>query len=117
MKSPTKEELLLSADSKVIINIIANHLPKLDDEEQQELCLEEIYAHIETTAPYPPEFTMHSQDKRAQYEIDIDMTLITITLQDVGKLIFDAGENERYFYSVVGSESDKKCEKVFRTLS
>jgi len=116
MNSPTKKELLQTADTKAIANTLANYWPTLQDEEQQELCLEEIYELIETTAPYPPEFSMHSQDKRAQYDIDIDMTLITIIFKDIGELLFQNEEVNNDFWELVGNKESKQNQKIFKIL-
>jgi len=116
MKTPTKQELLQSANAKAIAKILANYWSTLQDEEQQELCLEEIYERIETTAPYPPEFTMHSKDKRAQYDIDIDMTLITITFKDIGEFLFQNEEINNDFWELVGNKESKQNQKIFKIL-
>ena len=116
MNSPTKKELLQTADIKAIANTLANYWPTLQDEEKQELCLEEIYELIETTAPYPPEFSMHSQDKRAQYDIDIDMTLITIIFKDIGELLFQNEEVNNDFWELVGNKESKQNQKIFKIL-
>ena len=116
MKTPTKEELLQTADTTAIAKTLANCWSTLHDEEQQELCLEQIYELIETTAPYPPEFSMHSQGKKAQYEIDVDMTIITITFKDIGKLLFQDKKINDYFWELVGSKEDKKHQKVYKKL-
>ena len=111
MNSPTKQELLQTADAKAIAKTLAHFWITLQDQEQQELCLEQIYELLETTAPYPPEFSMHSQSKKAQYEIDIDMALITITFKDIGELLFQDEEISDYFWSLVGRKEDKKMYK------
>ena len=116
MKTPTKKELLQAADAKAIAKTIATYWTTLHDEEQQELCLEQIYELLETNAPYPPEFTMHSKDKRAQYEIDIDMTLITITFKDIGELLFQDEEISNYFWKLVGDKESKQNQKIFKIL-
>ena len=116
MNAPTKKELLQTADPKAIIQTIANYWPRLKDEEQQELCLEQIYELIEKTAPYPPEFSMHSQDKKAQYEIDVDMVLITITFKDIGELLLQDETITAYFWELVGNREDKKHQKMYKKL-
>ena len=116
MNSPTKKELLQTADVKAIASTLAKYWPTLQDEEQQELCLEEIYELIEATAPYPPEFSMHSQDKRAQYDIDIDMTLITIIFKDIGELLFQDEEVNNDFWELVGNKESKQNQKIFKIL-
>jgi len=116
MNKPTKQELLQAADTKAIAKTLATFWPTLQDEEQQELCLEQVYEHLETTAPYPPEFSMLSQGKKAQYEIDIDMALITITFKDIGELLFQDEEISNYFWSLVGSEEDKNNKKLYKKL-
>jgi len=116
MNSPTKKELLQTADTKAIANTLANYWLTLQDVEQQELCLEQIYELIETTAPYPPEFSMHSQDKRAQYDIDIDMTLITVDFKDISEFIFQDEEINIYFWKLVGDKTSKQNQKIFKAL-
>jgi len=116
MNTPTKQELLQVADAKAIVKTLANCWPTLQDEEQQELCLEQIYELLETTAPYPPEFSMLSQGKKAQYEIDIDMALITITFKDIGALIFQDEEISDYFWGLVGNREEKKHQKMYKKL-
>jgi len=116
MKTPTKKELLQTADIKSIAKTLADFWPKLQDEDQQELCLEQIYELIETTVPYPPEFSMHSQGKQAQYEIDIDMTLITITFKDIGALIFQDEVLSDYFWELVGNREEYKHQKTYKIL-
>jgi len=116
MKTPTKQELLQSADAKAIAKTLANYWLTLEDEEQQELCLEQIYELIETTTPYPPEFSMHSQGKQAQYDIDIDMTLITITFKDIGALIFQDEVLSDYFWRLVGNREEHKHQKTYKIL-
>ena len=116
MNSPTKKELLQTVDVKAIVSTLANYWLILQDEEQQERCLEEIYELIETTVPYPPEFSMHSQDKKAQYEIDIDMTLITIDFKDIGDLLFQNEMISTYFWKLVGDKESKQNQKIFKIL-
>ena len=116
MKTPTKKELLQAADAKAIAKTIATYWSTLHDEEQQELCLEQVYELLETTAPYPPEFTMHSQDKKAQYEIDVDMVLITITFNDIGELLFQDETTTAYFWELVGNREDKRDQKIYKKL-
>ena len=116
MKTPTKEELLQIADTTAIAKTLANCWPTLHNEEQQEFCLEQIYELIENTIPYPPEFSMYSQGKKAQYEIDIDMTIITITFKDIGKLLFQDKKTSDYFWELVGSRKDKRNQQIYKKL-
>lgn len=101
---------------QAIIDEIAKAWPQLLNEEAQELCLESIYELLADSTPTPKNFSLMSNDEKAQYEIDIDMVLITIDFEDLGKLIFDDGENELYFWSLVGDRSDKKNKKIFTAL-
>ena len=116
MKTPTKEQLLLAADAKAIAHTLANCWSTLHDDEQRELCLEQIYEQIEATAPYPPEFSMHSKEKKAQYEMDIDMEIITITFKDISELIFQNDEISQYFWDLVGNRESKENQKIVKTL-
>ncbi len=116
MSELTKQSLLQHADKKAIIDVIVKAWPQLSDEEQQELCLESVYELLADTAPQPADFSLLSNDEKAQYEIDVDMVLITIDFKDIGTLIFDDGENELYFWSLVGSRSDKKNKKIYQAL-
>ena len=116
MSELTKQSLLQHAHMHSIIDIIAKAWPQLLDEDEQELCLESIYDLLAGTAPRPENFSLLTNDEKAQHEIDVDMLLITIDFKDLGKLIFDNGENELYFWSLVGDKSDKKNKKVYKTL-
>ena len=116
MSELTKQSLLQHADTHSITDVIAKAWPQLLDEDEQELSLESIYDILATTAPRPENFSLLSNDEKAQHEIDVDMLLITIDFEDIGKLIFDNGENELYFWSLVGDKSDKKNKKVYKTL-
>ena len=116
MSELTKQSLLQHADMHSIIDVIAKAWPQLADEDEQELCLETIYDLLADTAQKPENFSLLSSDDKAQYEIDVDMVLITIDFKDLAKLIFDDGENERYFWSLVGDRSDKKNKKVYKIL-
>jgi len=112
----TKKELLQHADTDDITHIIAKEWSGLDDEQRREYCLEEIYASLADTAPLPEGFHLSSNDEKAQYEIDIDMLLITIEWDDIGTLIFDGGENEAHFWPLVGDKNDKRNRKIYRSL-
>ena len=116
MSELTKQSLLEHADTHTIINAIAKAWPHLLDEDEQELCLENIYDLIADTAPKLANFSLLTNDEKAQHEIDVDMLLITIDFEDLEKLIFDDGENELYFWSLVGDRSDKKNKKIFTAL-
>ncbi len=116
MSTPTKQSLLDHADRHAIIDVLTKAWPQLIDEDEQEECLESIYELLADTAPQPENFSLLSNDEKAQYEIDVDMVLITIDFEDLGKLIFDDGENELYFWSLVGDRSDKKNKKAFTAL-
>jgi hypothetical protein len=112
----TKKELLQHADTEEIAQIIAKQWSRLNDEESREFCLEEIYASLAETAPLPEGFHLSSNDEKAQYEIDIDMLLITIEWDDIGSLVFNGGENEAEFWSLVGNKKDKSNRKIFTAL-
>ena len=116
MSTPTKQSLLEHADTHAIIDVLTKAWPQLIDNNVQELCLESIYEQLADSTPTPENFSLMSNDEKAQYEIDIDMVLITIDFKDLEKLIFDDGENELYFWSLVGDRSDKTNKKVFTAL-
>lgn len=116
MSELTKQSLLQHTDAHTIINAIAKAWPQLSDEDEQELCLENIYDLLANTAPTPENFSLLTNDEKAQHEIDVDMVLITIDFEDLEKLIFDDGENELYFWSLVGDRSDKRNKKIFTAL-
>jgi hypothetical protein len=112
----TKKELLQNANTEEIAQIIAKQWSKLNDEESREFCLEEIYASLAETAPRPEGFHLAGNDEKAQYEIDVDMLLITIEWDDIGNLIFDGGENEVHFWSLIGDKNDMRNRKICRSL-
>lgn len=112
----SKQSLLEHTDIHAIIDVITKMWLQLSDEDEQELCLETIYELLADTAPTPEDFSLLSNDDKAQYEIDIDMVLINVDFKDIGKCIFDDGENERYFWSKVGDRSDKKNKKIYAAL-
>ena len=116
MSELTKQTLLQHASTHAIIDLITQMWSQLADEDEQELCLESIYELLATSTPTPKYFSRLSSDDKAQYEIDIDMVLITIDFKDLGERIFDDGENELYFWSLVGSRSDKKNKKIVKSL-
>ena len=116
MSELTKQSLLQHADMHSIIDVITKAWPHLLDEDEQELCLETIYDLLADTAPKQENFMLSSSDEKAQHEIDVDMLLITIDFDDIGKLVFDGRENESYFLSVVGDKDDKKNRKIFTSL-
>ena len=116
MSTLTKQSLLQHADLHSIMDAIANVWPQLLDEDDQELCLENIYDLLANTTPKPENFLLLDNDAKAQYEIDVDMLLITIDFEDLGKLIFDNGENESYFWTKVGDRSDKRNKKILTKL-
>lgn len=112
----TKKELLRNADIGEITAVIVDHWSGLHDDEHREECLEEIYASLADTTPLPDGFHLLSNDEKAQYEIDVDMLLITIEWDDIGRLIFDRGDNEAHFWSLVGDKNDKRNRKIYRSL-
>ena len=116
MPELTKQSLLQHADTYAIIDEIAKVWSQLSDEDEQELCLENIYDMLAHTVPKPENFSLLTNDEKAQHEIDVDMLLITVNFEDLGKLIFDDGENELYFWSLVGDRSYKNNKKIFTAL-
>lgn len=111
----TKKELLQHADPGEITAIIVNRWSGLHDDERREYCLEEIYASL-ADAVVPNNFDLLSDDAKAQLELDVDMLLITIEWDDIGRLIFDDDANEAYFWSLIGDKDDKKNQKIFTAL-
>jgi hypothetical protein len=112
----TKESLLQYCDAAAIIQTLANSWPLLQDEEQRELCLEEIYELLAQSAIEPDDFALLDNETKAQFELDVDMALITIDFDDLEKIIFEDKENERYFWSLIGDKDDKKNKKIFAAL-
>lgn len=116
MSQLSKQSLLQQADVHSIIDALAQAWPTLLDEEQQELCLETIYDLLAQTAPKPENFSLLSNDDKAQHEIDVDMLLITIDFPDLKELIFDNGENEHYFWLVVDAKYDINTKQIIAAL-
>ncbi|MGB5964380.1 MAG: hypothetical protein WBF77_03000 [Sulfurimonadaceae bacterium] len=116
MSELTKQSLLRHADAHSVIDVIAGTWQELLDEEEQELCLETVYDLLANRVPKPENFSLLSSDEKAQHEIDVDMLLITIDFNDLGKVIFDNAENENHFWSLVGNKDDKKNKKIFTAL-
>ena len=116
MPELTKKSLLQHADIPAICNVVAKAWPLLLDAQQQELCLESVYEVIADAAARQHNFSLLSDAARAQLELDTDMLLITIDWRDIGTLIFDNGENEAHFWSLIGAKDDKKNKKIFRSL-
>ncbi|MCJ7765362.1 MAG: hypothetical protein MUP09_05415 [Thiovulaceae bacterium] len=112
----TKESLLHRCDADAIMQIIARDWALLQDEEQQELCLEAIYEILAHSVVAPDNFALLSNEAKAQFELDVDMALITIDFKDIGKIIFKDKENERYFWSLIGDKDDKKSKKIVAAL-
>jgi len=112
----TKSTLLQQADVREISDIIADAWTHLQDEEQQEQCLEAIYESIANAAATHHNPALLSNEGRAQFELDVDMLLITIEItiewEDIGGMIFDKGANEAYFWSRIGDKNDKKNKKT-----
>ena len=119
MNTLTKTELLRATDPKRLIDAIIEYWPNLDNEEQQELCLEEIYELLAQHTPTPENFSLLSSDQKAQYEIDIDMLLITIYFKDIGDYVFKEEKNIEYFWSVVPKTEKSKAifQKLFKLMS
>lgn len=111
-----KESLLQFCDAAAIIKIIAHDWPLLEDEERQELCLEEIYELLAKSAIEPDDFALLNNEAKAQFELDVDMALITIDYDDLEKIIFEDKVNEDYFWSLIGDKNDKKNQKIFTAL-
>ena len=111
----TKETLLQQTDPKIIIDCIAKFWPKFPDEEEEELCIEEIYDIIAHNAALPENYNLLADEEKAQLEIDIDMELITIEYSDIGKHVFKGVSNEAYFWSLIEKTTthQKHVRKLF----
>ena len=105
-----KQTLLQQTDPTMIINYITSKWPLLLDEEEQELCLEEIYDLVANSATKPKNFNLLSNDEKAQHEIDVDMVLITIDFHDIGKHIFKDKQNEDILKKMTESVDQKSLE-------
>ena len=116
MPELTKQSLIQHADIHAIIDEIAKAWPQLTDNDVQELCLESIYDLLAKTAPKPDNFTLLTNDEKAQHEIDIDMRLITIDFKEIGRAVFKSEENKTYLWSLVGDNNDKTNKKIFTKL-
>ena len=112
----TKESLLQYCDAEAIIQTLATSWPLLQDEERRELCLEEIYEVLAQSAMEPDDFALLNNEAKAQFELDVDMALITIDFDDLEKIIFDDDANEAYFWSLIGDKNDKKNKKILTAL-
>ena len=93
---------------------MATAWPNLLDEDEQELCLENIYDLLAQTAPKPDNFSMLTNDEKAQHEIDVDMLLITMDFREIGAVIFKSEENRTHLWSLV--DNDKNSKKTFTKL-
>ena len=114
MNRLSTQQLLQASDPKSIINAIITHWPNIDQEEQQELCLEHIYEILAQNAPLPENFTLLSSDQKAQHEIDIDMLLITIDLKEIGSHVFKEEKQREYFWSQI--QKTEKSKAIFKKL-
>jgi len=112
----TKESLLRHADLRDITAIIADAWTQLQNDERQEECLEAIYESIAKSAATHHDLALLSNEGRAQFELDVDMALITIDWEDIGSVIFDQGTNETYFWSCIGDKNEKNNKKIYRSL-
>jgi len=104
----TKQQLLEHADAHKLISLIAAAWPNLLDEDEQEICLENIYDLLAQTAPKPDNFSLLTNDEKAQHEIDVDMLLITLDFKEIGTAIFENEENKTHLWSIVGNNNDKE---------
>ena len=110
----TKETLLQQTDPKIIIDCIATFWPRFPDEEEEELCIEEIYDIIANSAALPENYNLLSDEEKAQLEIDIDMELITIDFKDIGAHIFTEEDKRVYFWTKV--PKSEKSEAIFQKI-
>ena len=109
-----KETLLKQTDPKIIIDCIATFWPRFPDEEEEELCIEAIYDIIAHSAALPENYNMLSDEEKSQFEIDIDMELITINFKDIEKYIFKEEHNKVYFWGKVSKT--EKSEAIFQKI-
>ena len=110
----TKETLLHQTDPKTIIDIIATFWPRFPDEEEEELCIEDIYDIIANSAALPENYNLLSDEEKSQLEIDIDMELITIDFKDIGEHIFQKDINRTYFWKQI--KKSEKSKAIFQKI-
>ncbi len=112
----TTRQLLDHADEHKLMSLIATAWPNLSDKDEQELCLENIYDLLAQTASKPDNFSLLTNDEKAQHDIDVDMLLITIDFKEIGAVVFKSEENRDYLWSLLGNKNDKNNKKLFTKL-
>lgn len=112
----TKEYLLEHANAKTLATIVARNWMSLTNEDAQESCLEEVYVSLASSVPEPENFALMSGEEKVQYEVDIDMLLITIDYADFEDKIFDKGVIEQHFWETVTCKDKKKNEEIYRVV-
>ena len=111
-----KQTLLKQTDPITLINCITSKWSLLLDEEEQELCLEEIYDFIANSATRSENFNLLSNDEKAQHEIDVDMLLITIEFKDLAEVLFHPASNEALFWSSLGEKESALNSNIYKAL-
>lgn len=114
MNRLSTQQLLQATNPNSMIDAIITYWPDINQEEQQELCLEHIYEILAQNAPVPENFTLLSSDQKAQHEINIDMLLITIDLKEIGSHLFKEEKNSAYFWSQI--KKTEKSKAIFKKL-
>lgn len=112
----TKTDLLKHADAKKLATIVAKNWAKLKDEEEQEICLEAVYESLVSSAPEPENFSLMSNEAKAQHEVDVDMLLITIDFPDFRDILFDKDTVEAYFWEQVSCKDNKVNDKIYKAV-
>lgn len=112
----TKETLLKQTDPKTLMECIAAKWPLLLNEDEQELCLEEIYDLIAMSAAEPENFMLLTNDEKAQFEIDIDMLLITIEFSDLAAVLFQSKQDIDTFWKLIGDRESLVNTNTYNAL-
>lgn len=112
----TKESIIEHANAKALATILAEKWTTLMDEDAQEECLETVYDALAKTAPKPDNFSLLSNEAKAQYEVDVDMLLITIDYCDFETKIFDGNTIESFFWDHVSCKDKKINDKIYKVV-
>jgi len=113
---PSKESLLQQCKADEISSVIGHFWASLHDQEQQELCLEAVYEMIANAAALKHDFSLLNDEQRTQFELDVDMAVITIEWEDIAGVIFDRADKEEFFWSQIGDKDDNKNREIYRLL-
>jgi len=112
----TKQSVLENINVREVSTVLAKHWINLNDEETQEVCLEEIYESLARSQPLPEDFALLSSEAKSQYEVEVDMLLITIDYVDLEPLIFDTDTNETFFWDQVTCKDSKKNQNIYKVV-